>query len=184
MTEMDLNESQVTEVDGIGFKTILSNIKAIAPQKKEESKTEVQLGIYITNNRQTPFRFSQFRTLTPEVAEANGQVLQRLFFRHRRVRPQEWHFPLVLPGESVALLPDSRLIYRQSHWRLNIAFEDGGYNKLDFLDNKTYYLRFIYENCAEIRTIQNRSPEGTDTKVLKNIWTGKVITPPLEFRLM
>jgi len=184
MTEMDWNESKVTEVDGIGFKTILSNIKALAPLKKEESQTEVQLGIYITNNGQTPFRFSQFRTLTPEIVEASGQVLQRIFLRRRRLRPQEWHFPLVLPGESVALLPHSRLIYRQSNWRLNIACGDGGYNNLDFLERKTYYLKFLYQNCLEVERLQNRGSEGTDTKMLKNIWIGKVITPPLEFSLM
>ncbi|MEG4327059.1 hypothetical protein [Microcoleus sp. herbarium5] len=187
MTSGESFEKSVIEVDGVQFETLMPErtfsipVEPLSPDGNMD--IPVQLGIRITNNTPMPFRFSSYGRLTPELMGADSQLLPSIFLRIRRLKPKESYFPLAMPGESVTLFPNARLIWfkRVNELKISIAKGTGGYWNFDILNPGEYHVRFIYRNENEVDRINDRGQEGTKPTLLERLWTGRVITPFVKF---
>lgn len=185
---MNKSESKVIEIDGICFQTIMQNYQPVimVNQKHKQTEGKVELGIRITNNTMTPFRFGKFRTMTPDVVRTDGQVSRLIYLRRRRCFPQESHFALASPGESITLFIETKVIKRtdgqgEGELRLSIPFQDGGNNNVDIIEGKKNHFRWIYENQNPTHEVWKKHEFSLNNgKILKDLWVGKVFTPWLE----
>jgi len=187
MTSAESFENSAVQVDGVQFETLMPErvfsipVKQFSPDGNMD--IPVQLGIGITNNTPIPFRFSSYGRLTPELMGADSQFLRGVFLRIRRLKPKESYFPLAMPGESVTLFPNARLIWfkRVNELKISIGKGTGGYWNFDILNPGAYHVRFIYRNENEVDRINERGQEGTKPTLLERLWTGRVITPFIKF---
>ncbi|MBP0022423.1 MAG: hypothetical protein J7540_00250 [Roseofilum sp. SID2] len=185
---MNRSESQGIEIDGICFQTIMQNYQPVIMVNQECKKNDgqVELGIRITNNTMTPFRFGKFRIMTPEVIRADDKVSPLIYLRRRCCYAQERHFALALPGESINLFIETKVInrtygQREGELRLSIPFEDGGNNNVDIIKGKKNHFRWIYENQNPTHKVGKKSEFSLNQeKTLEDLWVGKVFTPWLE----
>ena len=185
MTSGKLNDSNAVEVDGINFETIVPESVLTVPVYQKETNITVNFGIRVTNNTFIPWRFNFYRAITPELVEADGQVVQPVFLRIRRLKPKETDFPLVMPGESVTFFPDAKLLWsKHDRLRLSIAKGSGGRWNFYVFNPGTYQFRFTYKNEIATETIQSQGQEWTSTNLLEGFWMGVVFTPFVEFRLV
>lgn len=137
--------NSTVEVDGIRFETLVPEKLLTIPENMREAETSVQIGMSITNNTQTPFRFNFFATLIPELVGADGQALQRNYFCLGLQSARKSDYPLAMPGEIVTRFPDAKLLwFKRDHLRLQIAAGDGGFCIFDSLQPGIYKFRFVY----------------------------------------
>jgi len=176
-------ERNAVEVDGIRFETVVPEKLLIIPKKERKAETAVQIGMSITNNTQTPFRFDFFASLIPELVGADGQALQRSYFCLGLQSARKSDYPLAMPGERVTRFPDAKLFwFKRDQLRLQIAAGDGGFWIFDNLQPGIYQLRFVYNKQNAFVTRHDR--KKTYTKSLKWICKSIVPTPFVEFCLV
>ncbi len=62
-----------------------------------------------------------------------------------------------------------------------MAFEDSDYWIYQYLNPGNYRVRFTYKQSRiEMETFYN---SWVETSILQEVWTGEVITPPVEFSI-
>jgi len=173
--------SIAVEVDGIRFETLMPERVLRLPRIKRDAIVSMQLGIRITNNTQEPLRFSCFfATLIPEIVGANGQILERSGGNDAVKVPKESDFPLTMPGESIELFPEARLLW---HKLDKITLHIGGYWWFVELKLATYQIRFRYEEFRETREWIERRRESIEQMRSEKVWSGRVDIPFAEFQL-
>ncbi|MEB3180529.1 MAG: hypothetical protein VKL59_16090 [Nostocaceae cyanobacterium] len=175
---------KAVEADSIRFETVASEKSLTIPEKEQELEIPVQLGMNITNNTQTPFRFSFYATLIPELVDSNGQVLYGSFSRNMLCSPTLSDYPLVMPGESLTFFLDAKLFWNcyREHLILQINSMDGGYYTFDYLSPGVYQFRFVYRKGNKQTTIYDRQITGT--KSLEWERSAIVATPFVEISLV
>ncbi|OCR02911.1 hypothetical protein BCD67_16390 [Oscillatoriales cyanobacterium USR001] len=182
MTYIQSNEP-VVEVDGIRFEILMPERVFIVPEKPFENNTLVELGVRITNNTSTPYRFSFYNAITPELMMRDTQTLQEMFYMSDwLVGPRESDFPLAMPGEAVSFMSGGIILKEKNDcFRFMISVGDGGINFFTNLHLGTYQLRFKYKNhSAEPKVYEEASGKK---KRIENIWTGEASMPFVEFSL-
>lgn len=193
MTYLESNNSNVVEVDGIRFETVVSERVLTIPEAKRGVYTPVQLGIRITNNTQTSFYFSSYvYSMFPEMIAPDGQVMVTGLHSERLNPPFESNFVLVNPGESVIFSRDAFLFWIQNRKKkrdrkltLNIPFPCEDIYAFRPLNPGTYQFRFKYRESREGMEDFSHLIEPTILqRILQNLWTGEVLTPFLEIRLV
>ncbi|HLO50898.1 MAG TPA: hypothetical protein VK211_20955, partial [Kamptonema sp.] len=176
-------DKNAVEVDGVIFETLIPEKILNVPPTQQGAYTPVQIGIRITNNTSTPYSFSLFATLIPQLVGANAQVLRGDYLRTIELRPKESNFPLIMPFESVTFFPDARLLYFKGiPFRLSIAAGDGGYWIFDGLNLGNYQIKLMYKNKATVKEIYGL--ESTSVRLMQGLWTGLVSTPYVKFFLV
>ncbi len=174
-------ERNIVEVDGIQFETIIPEKVITIPKQERGAETSVKLGISITNNTQTPFRFDLFATLIPQIVGADGLALQKSYSTTFLQSPRECDFPSAMPGESVTLFPSAKLIWlKRGRLALKITAGDGGYWHFSNLEPGVYRVRFIYSKRNEWAPTNQKS---TSKKSLEWICKNTVPTPFVEIYL-
>ncbi|MFB2918240.1 MULTISPECIES: hypothetical protein [Aerosakkonema] len=185
MTSGESFNSNAVVVDGVSFETLVPQLVLTVPNSQQETKINVEFGIRITNNTPTPFRFSSYRKLTPELVGSDERPIQLTFLRRRRLAPKESDFPLATPGESVTFFPNARLVWNRSEQlKLSIANGCGGYWSFQVTNPGIYKIRFIYKNENMEQTIHDKEEKLTNRKLIQGLWTGEVFTPFVKFRLI
>ncbi|MEH2324060.1 MAG: hypothetical protein V7K32_10890 [Nostoc sp.] len=170
--------SNAIEVDGLLFETLLTERVIIVPKKKLKSKnSSVKFGIRVTNLSPTPHRFIFFG-LTPELQDANGQLIHKSGGRNATKYPQEVDYMLAMPGESVTYFLEGKFEERK---KLQGNEPSGGVWCFDNLKPGKYRVRFTYRNENTVAIIDKGSNE--DMKLLEGIWKGMVSTPFVDFRI-
>ena len=163
------------------------------PEAKRGVYTPVQLGIRITNNTQSFFYFSSsFYSLFPELIAPDSQVMQTGISCERLNPPIESDYVLVVPGESVTFSRDAFLFWIQNRKKkrdrkltLNIPFPDQDIYSFCPLYPGLYQFRFKYRQSREGMEEYYHWIEPTVLQtILQNIWTGEVLTPLVEIRLV
>lgn len=145
-----LTEPNIIEVDGIQFETIIPEKIITIPKQERGAETLVKLGMSITNNTQTLFRFDLFATLIPQIVGADGLALQKNYGTTFLQAPRECDFPSAIPGETVTLFPYAKLIwYTHRRLALKITAGDGGYWHFCNIQPGVYRVRFIYSKRNE-----------------------------------
>ncbi|WP_375478915.1 hypothetical protein [uncultured Nostoc sp.] len=104
MSSFKSNSNNTVQVDGIQFETVMSERILRIPSKLSDAKTQVQFGIRITNNTETPQHFLLF-FIRPEFFQANKQKLPRFGPNvNGSYNPHLSNFQLLMPGKSLSLL--------------------------------------------------------------------------------
>ena len=120
MSLFDSNNDNTVQVDRIQFETVMPECVLQIPPKLIGGKTQVQFGIRITNNTETPQRFLLFFA-RPEFLQANKQKLPRFGPNvNGSYNPQSSDFQLLIPGESVSLLIEG--YFHWQHHKLEFVF--------------------------------------------------------------
>lgn len=171
-------QSNVVEVDGLRFETLLTQRVVIVPKKKLKSKNpSVKFGIRVTNLSPTPHRFIFFG-LTPELQDADGQLIPKSGGRNATKYPQEIDFMLAMPGESVTYFLEGKFEERK---KLVGNEPSGGVWCFHNLKPGKYRVRFTYQNENTVAIIDEGS--NKDMKLIEGIWKGMVSTPFVDFRI-
>jgi hypothetical protein len=171
-------QGNAIEVDGLLFETLLTERVIIVPKKKLKSKKSlVNFGIRVTNLSPTPHRFIFFG-LTPELQDANGQLIHKSGGRNATKYPQEVDYMLAMPGKSVTYFLEGNFEERK---KLQGNEPSGGVWCFDNLKPGKYRVRFTYRNENTVAIIDKGSNE--DMKLIDNIWKGMVSTPFVDFRI-
>lgn len=177
-----LTERNIIEVDGIRFETIIPEKIITIPKQERGAETLVKLGMSITNNTKTPFRFDFFATLIPQIVGADGLALQKSYSTTFLMAPRECDLPTCIPGESITLFPDAKLIwYTCRRLALKITAGDGGYWHFCNIQPGVYRVRFIYRKRNEWAPTNQKS---TGKKSLEWICKNTVPTPFVEISLI
>ncbi|MEH1903340.1 MAG: hypothetical protein V7L04_18475 [Nostoc sp.] len=163
------------------------------PEAKCGVYTPVQLGIRITNNTQSFFYFSSYvYSMFPEMIPPDSQVMVTGLHSERLNKPLESDYVLVVPGETVTFSRDAFLFWIQN-WKkkrdrqltLNIPFPSEDIYAFRPLYPGTYQFRFKYCEYREGMEEYYHWIEPTILQtILQNLWTGEVLTPFVEIRLV
>ena len=200
MTSSESNEINAVEVDSVRFETLVTEQILRLPKQNLVQKLlsisefllpitpgyfspkyPVQLGIRVTNNTLTPFRFSFYFTLFPELVNAYGRIpLEGGWIRASA--SLESDYPLAMPGESVTYFPEINIFGTWGN-RFGLSITSGDSGKWIFQPLKpgNYQFRFIYNNQNEKETTY--SSVSRDMNLIEGIWTGEVLTPFVELHL-
>lgn len=191
MTSAEMNNAKAVEVDGVCFETIMLDRVLPIPAIKPGAFTPVQLGIRITNNTLSRLRFGFFDgfLMLPELVALDGQTLRRGYACERRLVPRESDFILTMPGEALIFYPKVLLYWQQNPKKkrerkltLSISFEDSDFFIYESLNPGVYQVQFVYkQSCTEMEAYYKYCIKPT---ILQEVWTGKVVTPPVEFCLL
>jgi hypothetical protein len=193
MTSFESNEINGVEVDNVRFETVVSERVLTIPEAKRGVYTTVQLGIRISNNTQTLFYFSSYvYSMFPEMIAPDGQVMVTGLHSERLSPPFESDFVLVNPGESVTFSRDAFLFWIQNRKKkrdrkltLNIPFPSEDIYAFRPLYPGRYRFRFKYRESREGMEEYYHWIEPTVLEtILQNLWTGEVLTPLVEIRLV
>ncbi|WP_293125103.1 hypothetical protein [Microcoleus sp. bin38.metabat.b11b12b14.051] len=178
-----LNNSAV-EVDGIRFETFIPEPLLTVPNKSDNSYQSVQIGMRITNNTLTSFYFSFYGSFAPSLVIPDGQILRGGYISDWMRGPEESDFLLVTPGQSVTFFPDIDLCWRK--WdQLSLGVSDGSGGAWSFNELKPgiYHFRFRYENISNTIQQKNLAGQSITSRPIEKVWTGRVDTPFVEFRI-
>jgi hypothetical protein len=178
MTSSESNKSNVFEVDGIQFETILSERVLTIPVKQQNARTPVRFGIRVTNLSSKSYRFFVFYLL-PELQAADGKEIQFHYGRNAtRIPEEESDFPLVNPGENFTFFLNGNLYWEDSKLLLGGRDRTGGVWIFSNLKLGTYQMRFTYQNQ------EARVKLRVGGIIVEDIWTGTVSMPFVNFRLI
>ncbi|OCR02852.1 hypothetical protein BCD67_16375 [Oscillatoriales cyanobacterium USR001] len=183
MTPKESNDTNTVEVDGIRFEILVPKDMLTLPPEKPGSEVSVQIGIQITNNTLTPFRFSFYASLIPELLMPNERIVRGDYSTTFLRRRFESDFPLTMPGENVIFFPHAKLLWiKRKVLGLKIAAGDGGSWIFDNLTTATYKVRFILSNQNAKATVDDGVSK--EMKLIENVWSGTMSTPFMQFNLV
>ncbi len=157
------------------------------PENQPGANTSALLALRITNNTQTPLRFSGYDTPDAEIVGPNGKILELSAAINWTVPPTKVDFPLAQPGESVTFIRDAKLFWQNNQLRLGGSDGYGGVWDVKDLAPGSYQVRLRYVNSkatAYIYDRELRAPKTGNPATLEGIWTGAAITPFREIRLV
>jgi hypothetical protein len=200
MTFFESSRNNIVEKDGIQFEAVISEGIYRIPPKQPGAKTQVQFGIRITNNTKIPCRFLLFFA-RPEFLQASKQKVPRFGPNvNGSYNPQLSDFHLVVPGESVTLLLEGYFQWEKDKLKFVFREKSGSYWIFSSFNPGRYSLRVIYENQYHEWENMNPWSDNIDLKpvykeqasnnmrsdILKmeDVWSGEIITPPIEFQLI
>lgn len=149
----------------------------------------MQFGIRLTNLLPTPYRFVFFG-LMPELLDSDGKAMQRGYAVNVLQGVRESDFLLAMPGESVTFFVDGKVYWYKRglvYWykrQLNLRGRAncGGFWFFHNLKPGTYQVRFTYQNKSPVGEIYQRGERFKE--LFRDLWTGMVSTPFVEFRLV
>jgi hypothetical protein len=180
------SDNNAVEVDGVRFKTILSNPVLSIPVKKANSNgyTSVELGMKITNATPNPLYFSGYTTLIPKLLEPGGKIKEWGRNSNILITPSESNYLLAMPGESVTFFPDTILLHKGNYTGLAIEYGDGSVWVAGELKPGKYQFRFSYQKIFYPRGKIISRPQEIEQNLLEQVWFGKVDAPFVELHLV
>ncbi len=144
------------EIDGIQFE-IVAPESAIVPEKELDIETAVAVGMKITNNTQTAFRFDFYSTLIPQMIKADGQVIRKGFGSHQLRSGTESDYPLAMPGEFITFFPNPKLFwFKKQQLTLKMDIGCGGFYYFHDLQPGEYLIRFVYSKNNHFLKMRDR----------------------------
>lgn len=143
------------EINDIQFETLVPQKVLRIPEKGSDAETSVKVGMKITNNTQTPFRFDLYTTLIPQIIRLDGELLDTSF-SHRLFSGTESDYPFVIPGDYVTYFPTAKLFWYRNQLALKIATGDGGFYVFFGFQSSKYLIRFVYIKKNSFTTSNGR----------------------------
>lgn len=174
------------ELDGIRFETLIPEPLLIVPNQRRNAEKSVRIGMGVTNNTLTPFYFNFYSTFVPDLVMPDGRVVQGGYNRNLLRQPEESDFLLVRPGKIVTFFPTTTLSWnKREQFFLVVHDGNGGFCPFGELKPGKYQIRFRYQNSDDAiqRTAMTRTPIASLLREKEKLWSGRVDTPFVEFRL-
>ncbi|MDZ8104694.1 MAG: hypothetical protein RM338_03600 [Nostoc sp. DedQUE12a] len=178
-------DSNAIEVDGVLFKIDMPESLLTIPSKLFQAKTNVKLGIYITNNTSTTLCFYQLSSIDAILISDDGKPINwsgnptKLAWKNN-----EQNYYLVQPGEKMFLDLCGKLFWNYSQLEFAISSkthslngESGFYYFSNLKAGTSYHLQVIYQ-VSELRA------RRLEEQVLQKFWSGRIAMPLVEFRLI
>jgi hypothetical protein len=169
---------EVVEKDGLFFQTVVSQPNFLIPRRNSNRSIPIKMGVRIRNNTKKTIRLTSRDMSEPILVKNDGQNVLSDGGCTFITAPTEAEFPWVMPGQSVTFFVQGTIYWRKN--RLNMSGRDVFGCYWHFLDLKPgkYTLQFHYQSSRKEAEVYK--PER---KILSGIWTGKVLTPAVEFTL-
>lgn len=200
MTYFESHANNTVEIDGIKFETVMSERVLQIPLKRPGTQTQLQFGIQITNNTETPHRFLLFFA-RPEFFKANKQKLPRFGPNiNGSYNPQISDFKLLAPAESVSLLLEGYFCWEDSKLIFVFREKDGSYWVFSDFNHGEYWVQFTYENqypaweqrggwsdLVDFKPVweeQIYNNPRSNIEKMEDVWVGEIHTRPTEFLLI
>jgi hypothetical protein len=181
MTSGKSFDSNAVEIDGIRFETVMPKRILPIPAMQPDATTPVEFGIRITNNTPTPRRFLLF-LLLPTFLGTDEQVIPPEGPAVNKTNvPQEFDFPLAMPGESLTFFLKGRFFWVNSELWFVVYVKDGGAWSFRNFKPGTNQVLFTYKNSSSVWNIYDGRLLSA---VIEDVWTGVVSTPLVEFCLV
>jgi len=178
MTAEDIFDSNIIEVDGVLFETLVPNRMLIIPNR-DNLKKSAQFGIRITNNSSYPYRFIFFY-LRPEFKGKDGQEIKLGYARNVTKTPEDSDFILLQHRDTTTFFLKAEFYWYNYQLGLRGYDCSGGIWHFHNLKPGMYSVRFTYENHSLTGKIDGGR---TPWKFLESLWTGVVSTPYEEFQI-
>ena len=159
------------EIDGICFETLFPEENYQVP--KYGKQTPIKLGVRITNNSLTPYRFDlpQFE---PEISNPNGELMKMSWARNATSIPRDSDVPLICPGASLEFyLYDPKFSwYKRDNIVLRGYSNYGGIWNFYNFKKGTYKIRLRYNKSRLIKEVYL----GFKSIKYDGFWVGEVFT--------
>lgn len=177
---VEANKSAV-EVDGICFETVVPETIVKVPLTQPDVDVSVQIGMKITNNTSTPYRFVLFDSLIPELSGAEGLIpCLRTGGSAGWLSPIESDCSIAMPGESVTLFPKAHLIRQANRlWQLIVPGRARSCWLFNDLKLGTYQIQLTYRSLTFGDMFEDEW-----INFYQDAWIGRVYTPFVEFHLV
>lgn len=174
------HDNKAIEANGVQFKIEMPKPILNVPFLLPGAKTSIKLGIRATNNTSIPLCFQRISSMFPILKGDNGKIIEPDCDIVRLWVSEGPNYYEAMPGASTFFVLDSKL-YRNFLNQLQLAIpnEAGGFWYFRNLKLGKYQLHFMYEVVRAPTTLYQ--PEDS---VSENLWTGCVVMPPIEFRIV
>lgn len=178
-------DSNAIEVDGVLFQIDMPESLLTIPSKLFKAKTDVKLGIYITNNTSTTLCFYQLSSIDAILISDDGKPINwsgdptKLAWKNK-----EQNYYLLQPGEKMFLDLCGKLFWYSSQLQFAISSKtrslngkSGSYYFPNLKAGGLYHLQVIYQ-VSELRS------RRLEEQVLEKVWSGRIAMPLVELRLI
>ncbi|MBW4504998.1 MAG: hypothetical protein KME64_00530 [Scytonematopsis contorta HA4267-MV1] len=179
----DSDDSNYVEVNGISFETFLPEQNLNISSKETKNDIELDLaGICISNNTPKPIYFSFYATVIPEIIAADGQLVSKSYNCDCSRQAEESDIILAMSGEDIMFFPKTVIKELKNNlFQLSFDSENGEIYTFELIKSQFYKLQLNYIN--KLNKVKVYSQERKKYQEIKNIWTGLVNTPFVEFQL-
>ena len=172
------------EVDGIHFGVVASNpiLKIPANIVGAYPYTDTKIGIRITNNTSTLFRFPRYFSLYPTILTQDGKSVRLGRAPGGFWEPNEPVCQLAKPGGSLNFLQYVSLSLVNNQLQLSVGDSYSGFQIAYNIKPGIYKLNFQY-NSDRLKQC-NSVTETKEFGLIPTTWQGEIVTPFLEFRIV
>ncbi|HBL11663.1 MAG TPA: hypothetical protein DD379_09685, partial [Cyanobacteria bacterium UBA11162] len=144
-----------------------------------------KIGIRITNTKQESVRFYLIDPVG-RLVTIDGIELRRSGGRDILLHNPQLICRLLIPEESFTFFPDAELLWRDNKLYLEGSDGVGGGWSYQELHPGSYLFGFIYDSssialCPDPEAI---NPKTAVPELVQGLWTGRVITPLVEVRIV
>ncbi|MDC0834378.1 hypothetical protein CKA32_004780 [Geitlerinema sp. FC II] len=174
-------DGNVVELDGVKFETIIPETTWKIPNRTSEMRFPVKLGLRINNQKQQIVRFTQYDTLSPQMVDPNGQILQLKGSRNRSSPPTVSDCPLLHPEKSVTFVLDGELSWQNNKLQLRWSDGFGGIWFFDDLKPSTYTIRIDY--AASTKPLSMYDLKIGTFRPVTQLWRSALNTNFIKIRL-
>lgn len=176
--------STAVEVDGIRFEIVASSQILTIPANVlgSDTDTNTKIGIRITNNTSTLFRFPRYFSLFPTILTQDGKSVSLDTAPGGFWRPNEPICQLAKPGVSLNFLQYVSLSLVKNHLQLSVGDSYSGFQIAYNIKPGIYKLSFQY-NSDPLKQC-NSVTETKEFRLIPTTWQGEIVTPFMEFRIV
>ncbi|MDY6782420.1 MAG: hypothetical protein SW833_07695 [Cyanobacteriota bacterium] len=167
VTSVCSTNSQAVEVEGICFETIVPQTTWRIPENEPDASTPIELGMKITNNSSTPYRFTRF-ALSADLMRLDRQAVE-IGTLVNLGKDWDTDHPLVEPGNSETFLLEGEIRWQSNQLTLWVHRRGFGTTIINPIHQRQNYFRFIYINDTSEAVVWK-----PQRHCLGGFWTGKV----------
>jgi hypothetical protein len=174
---MGKKDKTIKKVNGILFETLMPVRVIQIPQPG--GQLPVQIGVRITNQSSTPYRFN-LPGFFPKLLSSTGQFVCRDYASNARWRVQESDIPLLQSGEGVTFLTNANLKWRTNECLCLWGYANyGGVWRFDNLAAGEYRIQFEYKGPSQ--AVELLMQVGGRRQLVDQFWPNEVSTTFLAF---
>jgi hypothetical protein len=178
------SSQEVVEKDGLFFQTVVSQPNFLIPRRNRnsdqaDSSIPIKIGVRIRNNSRKTIRLSAPTFTMPILVGGNDQKIPLGEGCRLIILPAESDYPWVMPSQSVTFFLEGKIYRRKNRLRMGGPDRLGCFWGSTDLKPGKYKVQFQY-HLSDDGEVEVYRPER---KILSGVWTGKVLTPAVEFTL-
>jgi hypothetical protein len=178
------SSQEVVEKDGLFFQTVVSQPNFLIPRRnrnsdRADSSIPIKIGVRIRNNGRKTIRLSAPTFTMPILVGENKQKIPLGEGCRLIILPGESDYPWVMPGQSITFFLEGKIYRRKNLLRMGGPDPLGCFWGSTDLKPGKYKVQFHY-HISDDGEVEVYRPER---KFLSGLWTGKVLTPPVEFSI-